>query len=117
MHEGGPKDLAWIAPDGHELSAEAWNDDRARTLGMYVSGELHAVHPDGTHVKDDSFLVLLHAGESEQAFVLPDGPYARSYRRVIDSMTGSTTESTSDEAAGSVVTLAPHSLVVLRVFS
>ncbi|MCX6414606.1 MAG: glycogen debranching protein GlgX [Actinobacteria bacterium] len=117
MHEGGPKDLAWIAPDGNELSAEAWNDDRARTLGMYVSGELHAVHPDGTHVKDDSFLVLLHAGESEQAFVLPDGPYARSYRRVIDSMTGSTTESSADESAGSVVVLAPHSLVVLRVFS
>ncbi|MSW43741.1 MAG: glycogen debranching protein GlgX [Actinobacteria bacterium] len=115
MHEGGPKDLAWIAPDGRELSAEAWNDERARTLGMYVSGELHAVHPDGTHVKDDSFLVLLHSGEADQAFVLPDGPYARSYRRVIDSMTGSTTESSSDEAAGTIVTLAPHSLVVLRV--
>ena len=73
------------------------------------------MHPDGTQVKDDSFLVLLHSGEADQAFVLPDGPYARSYRRVIDSMTGSTTESSSDEPAGTIVTLAPHSLVVLRV--
>ena len=82
---------------------------------MYVSGELHAVHPDGTHVRDDSFLVIFHAGEQEQPFTLPQDPYARSYRRVIDTMTGSTSEASHDEAAGSEITMAPHSLIVLRV--
>ena len=117
MHDGGPKDLAWIAPNGLELSPDAWNDHGIRTLGMYVSGELHAVHPDGTHVRDDSFLVILHAGEQEQPFTLPQAPYAQSYRRVIDTMTGSTSEASHDETAGSAITMVPHSLVVLRVSS
>ncbi|CAB4861699.1 MAG: glycogen debranching protein GlgX [Actinobacteria bacterium] len=114
-HEGGTKDLAWIAPNGREVTADNWNDPSARTLGMYVSGELHTMHPDGNHERDDSFLILLHAGESEQQFVLPDGPYARAYRRVLDTVTGQSEESTNEEAAGAIVTMAPHSLVVLRV--
>jgi isoamylase len=109
MHEGGPKDLAWIAADGLEVSDDAWHHDNTHTLGMYLAGEGHG--------HDDSFLVLLHAGAKQQSFILPDGPYARTYRRVIDTATSLTIESDVDESAGSTVVMEPYSLIVLRVTS
>ena len=36
--EGGPKDLAWLHPDGREMTDDDWYDDSLRTLGMFVSG-------------------------------------------------------------------------------
>ena len=117
MHEGGPKDLAWIGPDGHELPDWAWHEHDRHTLGMFIAGSdpgpRHLGVPDGE--PESSFLLLLHAGSHEQAFTLPGEPYARSYRRVIDTLTGQCAESNVDEPAGSIVTLAPLSFVALRV--
>ncbi|MBU6245279.1 MAG: glycogen debranching protein GlgX [Actinomycetales bacterium] len=116
MHDGGPKDLAWIDADGHELPDEAWGDPARHTLGMYIAGST----PSGAgartsgHASGDSFLVVLHAGGWEQSFVLPGRPYALAYRRVIDTVTGQAQESGADEASGSAIALAPFSMVVLR---
>ena len=35
---GGPKDLAWIHPEGREMHVDDWYDGGVRTLGMFVSG-------------------------------------------------------------------------------
>ena len=117
MHEGGPKDLAWIGPDGHELPDWAWHERDRRTLGMFIAGgnagPRHPGLPPGE--QGSSFLLLLHAGPDEQGFTLPGEPYARNYRRVIDTLTPLGTESPIDEPAGSIVMLAPLSLVALRV--
>ena len=117
MHEGGPKDLAWIGVDGHELPDAAWHEGGLRTLGMFIAGgnpgPRHPGLPPGQ--QESSFLILLHAGDAEQAFTLPGKPYATAYRRVVDTMTGQGTESGVDEPAGAPVILAPLSLVALRV--
>ena len=117
LHEGGPKDLAWISPDGGEVSVDDWQDPNQRSLGMFIAGELHAVHPDGTHVRDDSFLVLMHAGEEPIDFTLPGAPYGSAYRRILDTATGQHRESDHDEPAGSTVPMPSRSLIVFRVAS
>ena len=36
---GGVKDVAWLAPDGREMTDEAWNADFVRSLGMLLAGD------------------------------------------------------------------------------
>jgi isoamylase len=114
LQEGGPKDLAWIDADGHELPDHPWHDSSHRTLGMYIAGTAPAMRSPG-HAPDSSFLVLMHAGDQPKAFVLPGAPYASKYRRVIDTAAGTSTEATQDDLAGSVLPMQPYSVTVLRV--
>ena len=35
---GGVKDVAWLAPDGHEMNDDAWNADFVKSIGMLLAG-------------------------------------------------------------------------------
>ncbi|MGZ4437439.1 MAG: glycogen debranching protein GlgX, partial [Nocardioidaceae bacterium] len=60
--EGGPKDLAWIHPEGREMTEPDWFDDDLHTFGMFVSGNpLRAPGPRGEQLHDSSFLMWFHA--------------------------------------------------------
>jgi glycogen operon protein len=37
--DSGRKDVAWLKPDGHEMTPEEWEKDFARSLGMWLNGE------------------------------------------------------------------------------
>ncbi|MDP2014322.1 MAG: glycogen debranching enzyme GlgX, partial [Actinomycetota bacterium] len=114
MTEGGPKDLAWIAADGHEVPESAWHDGGQRTLGMYIAGDLQD-RPDGPPVSDDSFLLIIHAGEDPHEFTLPGQPYGASYLRILDTDADLSVPALANEPAGGTLTLAPRSLVLFRV--
>ena len=72
LHGGDIKDIAWIKPDGAEMTAEEWNQDFARCLGVYLAGgALHEVGARGRRVTDDDFVVLFNAHHDEVPFTLP----------------------------------------------
>ena len=71
LHAGGPKDLAWLGPDGREIAEAAWHAADSRTLGMFLAGESHGLDDDGRPIRDQSFLVLMHAGATPVVFTLP----------------------------------------------
>ena len=81
---------------------------------MYIAGDLQD-RPEGPPVSDDSFLLILHAGEERIDFSLPGQPYGGSYRRILDSSTDQSTPAEANELAGGTITLAPKSLVLFRV--
>ena len=59
---GGVKDVAWFAPDGREMTDEAWNADFVRSLGMLLSGDaIDEVDERGEPIIGDTLLVLLNA--------------------------------------------------------
>jgi glycogen debranching enzyme GlgX len=59
---GGPKDLAWLHPDGREMSDPDWYDADLRTLGVFVTGDpLRAPGSRGEQQRDRSFLLWLNA--------------------------------------------------------
>ena len=59
---GGPKDLAWLHPDGREMSDPDWYDAHLRALGVFVTGDpLRAPGPRGEQQRDQSFLLWLNA--------------------------------------------------------
>ncbi|MFA7324979.1 MAG: alpha-amylase family glycosyl hydrolase, partial [Candidatus Nanopelagicales bacterium] len=116
MHEGGPKDLAWIAPDGNDFPDAEWHNGSLRTLGMFIAGDLnHRV--DKPPVQDDSFLLLLHAGEADQEFVLPGMPYGNTYQILLETTEEDGSEAGAELLRGATVTMAPFSMMLMRVFA
>jgi isoamylase len=65
-------DIAWLKPDGTEMTSEEWNHDFARGLGVYLSGSaLREIDRRGRPVRDDSFLLLFNAHHDALEFHLP----------------------------------------------
>jgi len=116
VREGGAPDLAWLGPDGQPLTDEEWNAGWTKTLGMYLSGDLHPVPGEPAPTPDDSFLLLLHASDDDFDFTLPGQPFGSTYAVVIDTADdGETAERAY--AAGDAVRLTPRSSVLLRVMA
>ena len=71
------KDLAWLTPEGTEMTQAQWHEGDRRVLGMLFCGEAFAEFDyDGERVHDDSFLMLINAGQETAPFRLPE-PGAR----------------------------------------
>ena len=50
-------DVAWLAPDGHEMNDDAWNDDVVRSIGMLLNGSaIEEVDERGEAVMGDTLL-------------------------------------------------------------
>jgi len=113
-HEGGAPDLGWVGPDGQPLTNDEWNAPWTKTLGMYLSGELHQVPGEPLPPTDDSFLFIVHASDDELDFTLPGEPFGASYDVVFD--TGSM-RPPGPIPAGTALRLTPRSSVLLRVAS
>ncbi|HEY5051203.1 MAG TPA: glycogen debranching protein GlgX [Acidothermaceae bacterium] len=108
----GVKDLAWFAADGVEMTPPDWPDLRARTIGMYLSGnDIRDVGPHGEPIVDDSFLIVIHAGLEPSSFTLPGAPWATNYEVVLDN-TGPTSSATL--AGGSILDVPAVAFIVLR---
>jgi glycogen operon protein len=109
----GAKDLAWFTPEGVEMTDADWFAPSARTLGMYLSGDgIRTRGPRGERIRDDSFLLLLHAGGDATAFRLPGPPWAEGYAIVLD--TAAPGDVSRDLKAGDDLELTARSMVVLQ---
>ncbi|HEX6975689.1 MAG TPA: hypothetical protein VF147_14895, partial [Vicinamibacterales bacterium] len=68
----GGKDVAWLKPDGQEMTAEEWDHSYARSLGVWLGGaEIGEVDARGAPVHDDDFLVLFNAHHEPMGFTMP----------------------------------------------
>jgi glycogen operon protein len=66
------KDIAWLKPDGSEMTEQEWNNDFARSLGVYLAGDRLGESDARGHVLgDDDFLVLFNAHDGPIPFTLP----------------------------------------------
>jgi glycogen operon protein len=114
----GCKDLAWFHPDGREMSADDWFDAGLRTIGMYLDGRgLRHRDRRGQVIVDDSYLLVLHSGDADAAFVVPGAPWASGYTVVLD-----TAQPAAIPAAGTApvpgstsLAMTARSVVLLRV--
>ncbi|HVE49991.1 MAG TPA: glycogen debranching protein GlgX [Casimicrobiaceae bacterium] len=66
------KDVAWLKPDGSEMTEQEWEHDFARCLGVCFGGDaLASIDARGQPLVDDTFLVLFNAHHDSLPFVLP----------------------------------------------
>ena len=65
-------DIAWLQPDGTAMSEQVWQQENARALAVFLSGEqLGELDGRGRPVHDDSFVLLFNAGADAVVFTLP----------------------------------------------
>lgn len=65
-------DILWLQPDGAEMSSQVWQQDCARALAVFLSGDgLGEVDARGRPVLDDTFVLLFNAAAEDVTFHLP----------------------------------------------
>jgi isoamylase len=112
----GRPDLVWLTPGGTRMTDEDWFDEDRRTLGVWIDGSTSLSRDrDGELVPDDSWLVLLHAGDADVEVRLPGDAYGEKFVPVLDTRTPRGTPA-SDAALlpRTTLTLPPRTLLVFR---
>ena len=110
---GGPKDLAWIHPEGREMAADDWLDGGLRVIGMFVSGDpIRSPGPRGEQVRDSGFLVWLNATDTSCEATMPANDWVHSGVVVLSTDPGTPLE--TKVVAGEKLPLGPRSLVLLQ---
>ena len=80
-------DIAWFGADGSAMSDAGWTEDIASSLAVFLNGQaIPSPGPRGERIVDDSFLVLVNAGEEPTTFDLP--PELRGAAWVVELDTG-----------------------------
>jgi glycogen debranching enzyme GlgX len=110
---GGPKDLAWIHPEGREMTGDDWQDGALRALGMFVSGDpLRSPGPRGEQLRDASFLLWLNGSDRACDVHLPENRWVRAGTVVLSTSEG--IASGRPVTAGEQLRLSARSMVVLQ---
>jgi glycogen operon protein len=116
--DSGRKDVAWLKPDGHEMTPEEWEKEFARSLGMWLYGD-HLPESDlrGRPLHDDSFLVLFNAHHDQIDFTLPALPEGWGWRTDVDTSFVDGTPAAEVSMPQGTYPLQGRSLAVLREIS
>jgi glycogen operon protein len=104
------KDLVWLRPDGHEMTATEWNDPGNHVLGMLIRGEAtDEVDERGRRVTGNAILLLLNGGARSKPFCLPQLGRSGSWSEIL-----TTSHPIPRPVHQDRVNLAAHSLMLLR---
>lgn len=118
LHGSTVRDIVWLQPNGTEMGEQAWGEDHARALAVFLSGDgLNEVDGRGRAVRDDSFLVMFNADSNEVRFELPSGLVPQTGELLIDtSLVTSMNADRSDPPfnTGEPYVLAARSLALVR---
>jgi isoamylase len=109
--EGGDQfpDLTWLRPDGSKMTADDWEDPANHVMGMLIRGEAsNETDQRGRRLSGAPILFLLNAGGRTKPFTLPSMIGPGSWLSLLD------TAHPVSESTLVNVTLAPHSLMLLR---
>ena len=110
----GVKDILWLRPDGGEMSDEQWNQEHARTLGVFLSGSaVDEVDERGQPTVDENFLLLMNAHHEPVPFLLPTAASEMRWLALIDTSCETTRNPGRQYEPGMSYSLGPRSLALL----
>jgi glycogen operon protein len=108
----GVDDIAWFLPDASEMTEEHWNNDFAKSLGVYLNGlGIHWVGSRGERIVDENFYIIFNAHYEALPYTLPPAKYCKHWHKVIDTSYGF--DGNERFEAGSDLTVQGRSIVVL----
>ena len=112
--DGEPRDLAWLTPDGAEMTEQDWRTGYAKALGVFLNGDA-ITEPDarGRRVTDDSFLLLFNAGAEAVTFTLPGPEFGADWQAAVDTADPDVTDRPG-HAAHDRVALPGRATLILR---
>ena len=112
----GARDVAWFGPSAQELKDSDWFNPAVRTIGMYLDGRgLRHRGARNEVLRDDSYLLVLHAGDDAIDFALPALDWVAGWEVVIDTtQVAGRPGAPTRLAAGAVLALVPRCVYLLR---
>lgn len=112
------KDVAWLRPDGAELTHEDWAAHNADPLIFRLSGSaIEEANEMGEHIATSSILVVLHASDQDIEIVLPDLNGDTGQREWMPILTTDKPTGVPDESSipvGASVTVPARTVLVFR---
>ncbi|MCW2759866.1 MAG: glycogen debranching enzyme GlgX [Marmoricola sp.] len=110
---GGPKDLAWVHPEGREMTGDDWQDEHLHVVGMFVSGDpLRSPGPRGEQQHDSSFMLWLNGSPDDCEVTFPSNEWVQHGAVALSTDPGNPIG--TKVSAGDTITLAARSLVLLE---
>jgi glycogen operon protein len=108
------KDIAWLAPNGHEMTDEAWNAGFVRCLGFRLDGHMtDEVDERGRAIEGTTLLILLNAHHNSLPFKLPETQIEECWQPIID--TARVARSYPRQQPDTVYELQARSMVVMQL--
>jgi isoamylase len=106
----GLKDIYWLAPEGREMTAQDWEQDLRRALGLQLGNQSE---------EETRFLLLLNADPEDVTFTLPPRFPGTSWVQVLDTRraTGRVEGAPVTLEAGGTFLLASRSLSLFQLAS
>ena len=79
------KDVTWFAPDGQEMTDEAWEADFVRSVMVRFAGDsIDEADVRGQRIVNDTFVLLLNGHDAAVTFTLPLSDPGMYWQRVLD---------------------------------
>ncbi len=106
--------IAWLNPDGTEMSNEQWNAPHVRCFGVVLFGDSIDVDEEGEEINGDTILILFNADHDLTIpFTLPNIEEQLPWQRLLDTFEANATMEEFSE--GSVYDLRPCSMAMFRM--
>ncbi len=115
----GDHDIAWLRPDGSEMTDADWDSGFAKSIAVFLNGEvIPSSGPRGESLSDDSFLLLFNGHFEPIDFVIPAAGFGEQWELVLDTAAGTVVLGLGVEPApikaGDALGVADRSVVLLR---
>ncbi len=107
-------DVAWLKPDGTDMTKRDWSAGFAKSLTVFLNGE--AIAEPGRQserIVDDSFLLMFNASEDDLEFRIPPEGYGEAWEPVLDTADDDLRERIA-MLAGDRLKVVSRSLLVMR---
>ncbi|MGB5930215.1 MAG: glycogen debranching protein GlgX, partial [Cyclobacteriaceae bacterium] len=113
VHGVGVRDIRWLAPDGHDMTDEEWDNSYVRCLGMLLNG--HAMEEKderGNPVTDHTYMLMINSYWEKVAFIIPLRHRKFEWEIIVDTENPQTMH--ENTIIKESVDLHPRSLILLR---
>ncbi|MBC7443250.1 MAG: glycogen debranching enzyme, partial [Ramlibacter sp.] len=108
-------DIVWLTSDGTEMQSDDWEENRTRTVAMFLNGDgIRERDSRGQTVTDVNFLLCFNADGDDVEFTLPPVEYGPEWEVVVD--TGGEGADSIPRPAGARHTVSSRSIVVFRAY-
>jgi len=110
----GIKDILWLRPDGREMTDDEWNQEHARTLGLFLSGSaVDEIDERGQLITDENFVLLMNAHHEEVSFTLPSVASGMTWVSLVDTARDCACSADTAYEAMTQYPLQPRSLALM----
>ncbi len=112
---GDVKDIAWLNPDGSEISPEEWQHAERRVLAMWLAGEAaDVVDEHGKAIVGDTLVILANSSDEVMPFKLPRTTAGRRWVLALDTYHPHMEEGRNRYRSGGIYQLQPRSIAILK---